>query len=62
MVMKQYLVERFQEPSTWRGVILILTAGGVQIAPQMMEAIVSGGLFLAGLIGAGMADKRAKDE
>jgi hypothetical protein len=60
--MKEYLLQRAQEASTWRGIILILTDGGVQIAPQMMEAIVSGGLFIAGLIGAGMADKKEPPE
>ncbi len=55
---KRYLIERFQEPSTWRGFILILTAFGVQIAPDKIEAIVTGGLFLAGLIGASLPDKR----
>lgn len=47
-----YFLERFREPSTWRGVILLLTAFGVAIKPQMAQAIVTLGLALAG--GAGV--------
>jgi hypothetical protein len=49
--MKQYILDRAREPSTWRGAILFLTAIGVPIAPQLAEAIVTAGLGLAGLIG-----------
>lgn len=49
--MKQYILERAKEPSTWRGLILVLTAIGVPMAPAMAEAIVSAGLAVAGLIG-----------
>lgn len=55
--MKDYILERAKEPSTWRGLILILTAAGVPIAPGMSEAIVSVGLALAGMIGVVTADK-----
>lgn len=49
--MKQYILARAKEPSTWRGFILLLTAIGVPIAPAMADAIVSAGLAIAGLIG-----------
>ena len=49
--MKQYVLDRAKEPSTWRGIILVLTAIGVPIAPAMADAIVSAGLAIAGLIG-----------
>ena len=55
--MKQYILERLKEPSTWRGIILILTAAGVPIAPEMQTAIISAGLALAGLIGVATPDK-----
>lgn len=55
--MKDYIVQRAKEPSSWRGLVLILTAAGVPIAPGMSEAIVSVGLALAGLIGVLTADK-----
>ena len=55
--MKNYLVERMKEPSTWRGIILLLTAAGVPIAPELQTVIISAGLGLAGLIGAITPDK-----
>ena len=55
--MKDYLIARAKEPSTWRGIILVLTAAGVPIAPAMAESIISVGLAIAGLIGAVTPDK-----
>jgi hypothetical protein len=55
--MKDYLISRAKEPSTWRGLILILTAIGVPVAPAMAEAVVSVGLALAGAVGVLTADK-----
>lgn len=55
--MKEYLLERLKEPSTWRGIILLLTAAGVPIAPAMAESIITVGLAIAGLIGVATPDK-----
>ena len=55
--MKDYLLARAKEPSSWRGLILLLTAAGVPIAPGMAEAIISVGLAVAGLIGVAAPDK-----
>lgn len=49
--MKSYVLARMKEPSTWRGVIYMLTAIGVPIAPAMADAIIAVGLALAGLVG-----------
>jgi hypothetical protein len=56
--MKDYILDRAREPSTWRGAILFLTAIGVPIAPALSEAIVTAGLGLAGLVGMLTADHR----
>lgn len=56
--MKQYILDRVREPSTWRGAILFLTAIGVPIAPQLAEAIVTAGLGIAGLVGVLTPDRR----
>lgn len=56
--MKEFVKARLKEPSTWRGIILILTAAGVPIAPQMGEAIICVGLALAGGVGMVTPDKR----
>ena len=44
--MKQYILERLKEPSTWRGIVMLLTAAGIPIAPQMQDVIISAGLAL----------------
>jgi hypothetical protein len=49
--MKQYILDRAKEPSTWRGAILFLTAMGVPIAPALAEHIVTVGLAVAGIVG-----------
>jgi len=55
--MKDYILARAKEPSSWRGLFLILTAIGVPVAPQMADAIITVGLGLAGAIGVATADK-----
>lgn len=56
--MKQYILDRAKEPSTWRGLILLLTAAGVPLAPELQSAIISVGLAIAGLIGVATPDQR----
>lgn len=55
--MKDYLLERAKEPSTWRGLVYLLTALGVPLAPALAEHIVATGLAVAGLIAVTTADK-----
>jgi hypothetical protein len=38
--MKDYLIERLQEPSTWRGIVLILTALGANLTDDWQNAIL----------------------
>lgn len=47
----KYILERAAEPSTWRGIILVLTSFGVGIAPELANAIVGAGVGIAGLLG-----------
>ena len=49
---KDYAIARLQEPTTWRGVILMATAAGSHLNPDQREAIIAGGLMAAGLVGA----------
>jgi hypothetical protein len=49
--MRQYILDRAKEPSTWRGAILFLSAMGVPIAPALAEHIVTVGLAVAGIVG-----------
>ena len=55
--MKDYILARAKEPSSWRGFILLLTAAGLPIAPELADAIISVGLAVAGLIGVATPDK-----
>ncbi len=55
--MKNYILARAKEPSSWRGLFLILTAIGVPVAPEMANAIVTIGLGIAGAIGVAAPDK-----
>ena len=55
--MNQYLLERMKEASTWRGIIYVLTAAGVPVAPAMAEQIIAAGMAVAGVIGILSKDK-----
>lgn len=57
--MKEYLLARLSEASTWRGIIMLATAAGVVFSPEQVEAVVAAGLALAGLVGAFSPDKPA---
>ena len=57
LIMKDYILARVKEPSSWRGLILLLTAIGVPVAPEMADAIVTIGLGIAGLVGVATPDK-----
>ena len=53
-----YLLNRMHEPKTWRGLVLIATAAGAKLAPDSIEAIVTGGLLLAGILGAVVPERK----
>ena len=53
----KYIIDRLQEPSTWRGLVMLTTAFGVALNPDLVAAIVSAGTGLAGLIGVIFKDK-----
>lgn len=46
------------ENSTWRGIILLLTALGVQLSPEQQAAIITSGLALVGLINVFRTEKK----
>lgn len=53
-----YFSARLQEPSTWRGVTLLLTGLGASVSPELSEAIVIFGMMFAGAIGIATPDKK----
>ena len=38
------------EAATWRGLVMILTAVGIQLDPDQQAAIISAGLAIAGIL------------
>ena len=55
--MKEYVLARLSEASTWRGLIMLATAAGVVFSAEQAEAVIAAGLALAGLVGAFSPDK-----
>jgi hypothetical protein len=56
----EYIVARLQEPSTWRGLVLIATAVGAHLTESQVSTIIEVGLLLAGFLGAALPDKKAE--
>jgi hypothetical protein len=48
--MFNYILDRLNENSTWRGVIGVLTALGVKIRPDLAESIISAGMATIGVV------------
>jgi hypothetical protein len=44
------ILERLSENSTWRGLLLIATAVGVRLEPELQNQIITVGLSSVGLI------------
>ena len=57
-MLKLYVVNRAKEASTWRGIIMLLTAVGMKITPEMADAIISVGIAVAGLVGMLLPDSK----
>jgi hypothetical protein len=52
----RYVVPLLQEPSTWRGIVLITTSLGVTLSPEQAANITAIGLAVTGFIGAAVRD------
>ena len=46
------ILDHLKQESTWRGIIAIAMALGLQLSPEMQTAILSAGLALIGVINA----------
>jgi len=57
-----YLLARMSEASTWRGIVMLLTALGVTVTPEQSNAVIEGGLAATGLIGIFFADNHGNDK
>lgn len=49
-------------PSTWQGIVSILTAVGVTLKPEQAEAIASAGIALVGVLLAFFSDSDVKQK
>lgn len=59
----RYVVEQGKQPSTWRGLIGIVTAlFAFNVSPEKAAAIIAVGMFAAGLVGALLSDKPSPKE
>ena len=56
----KYILDRLKEPSSWRGLVMIATAFGVTMNPDLVSAIIAVGTGLAGVIGFVFKDKVAE--
>ena len=56
----KYLLERLNEPSTWRGIILFATGFGITVSPELTAQIVATGTAMAGLVGMFSSDGQGK--
>lgn len=54
-----WLLNRLREPSTWRGLVWMLTALGVSLSPEAWAHITTIGMAAAGLIGVLTREKAA---
>ena len=57
-----WLLNRLKEPSTWRGIVWLLTALGVSLSPESWQYLTTAGMAVAGLIGCLTAEKAHRVE
>lgn len=53
-----FLLDRLREPSSWRGLVWLLAAGGVVLSPEQAAAVMATGAAAAGLVGVVTRDPR----
>lgn len=51
--MKQWLLARAKERTTWAGIVAVATAFGLNISPEDGEAIITGAMAIIGIVFAG---------
>lgn len=56
--LKDYLIARAKERSTWLGLVSLFAAAGVTIEPELLIAIATSASTLAGLILVAVKDKK----
>lgn len=46
----KYLLDRLRERSTWEGLVAVVVGLGLQMQPELAEAMIALGISLVGLI------------
>lgn len=44
------ILERLKQESTWRGIVLLVSAFGISVEPELQNAIIAAGISIVGLI------------
>ncbi|MBP6564057.1 MAG: hypothetical protein KA200_00430 [Burkholderiales bacterium] len=57
-MLKDYILNRLREPSSWRGIFALGTALGVSLSPDQQNAIIALGLALIGAVGVFLPDAK----
>ena len=52
------LAPKLNQPSTWRGICMLLTASGIYISPEHINLIATVGIGLTGAIGTFISDHK----
>jgi hypothetical protein len=55
--LRDYLIARFQEPSTWRAIMILLGGSAAMVNPERAEAYMTLAMIAAGMIGVIVPDK-----
>ena len=55
--MKKFIMKRLREASTWRGIMALVTAAGIALNPEQIEALVIVGMGVMGAIGTFFPDQ-----
>lgn len=55
---KDYLLDRFKEASTWRGLVMLAMAAGLHIDPALADQIITAGVAVVGALGALIPDRK----
>jgi hypothetical protein len=58
--MKDFFLTRLREASTWRGIVMLLTAAGVALSAAQTEAIIVAGMAIVGAIGVFLPDSKSE--
>lgn len=54
----QYVLARLREPSTWRGIIMLIAGGWATRNPDQLDAIIPVAMAIVGAVGAFIPDKK----